>query len=190
MALEEADELLFRGWSWLPPVWGSFPWLRKCDDGILLVCHAECIFQLWENLGHFFWCLEAPKKELRLHETDLGGDEGKVACIGAGSGAALPPIEEAEGVLGLPRHAEGVDEAGRKHRFLEPVGSALAVDGREDQPDGAEVVPGIAVGVEELPELGALLRRRFAPLNPVEEAAHHAELRFAAHFRIEERVPK
>lgn len=115
--------------------------------------------------------------------TDLGSNQGEIAGVRAGLGcAALAPIEEAQGVLGVPGHADGVDEAGGEDGLLEAVGAALAVEGGEEEPDGVEVIARFAEVVEELSELGALLGRRFAPLHPVEQAAHDAELGFVAHF--------
>lgn len=84
--------------------------------------------------------------------------------------------------MGVPGHADGVDEAGGEDGLLEAVGAALAVEGGEEEPDGVEVIARFAEVVEELSELGALLGRRFAPLHPVEQAAHDAELGFVAHF--------
>lgn len=52
---------------------------------------------------------------------NLGGDEGEVSSIGAGLGAAFPPIEEAEGVIGIAGHAEGVDEASGEYGLFEAV---------------------------------------------------------------------
>lgn len=113
----------------------------------------------------------------------LGSDKSEIASIGAGLGASAAPVEEAEGVLGVPGHAEGVDEAGGEDGLLEAVGAALAVERGEDQADGAEVVAGLAEGVEELAELGALLGGGLALLHPVEEADEDAELGVAGHFR-------
>ena len=77
---------------------------------------------------------------MKWHKTDLGGDEGEVAGIGAGPGAALALVEEATSVFGLARHAEGADEAGGEHRLLEAVRAALSVKGRQELPYGAEEV--------------------------------------------------
>jgi hypothetical protein len=118
---------------------------------------------------------------------DLGGDERKVSGIGAGLGAAFAPIDEAEGVVGVAGHAEGVDEAGGEHRLLEAVGAALAIEAGEEEADGAEIVAGMTEGVEELAELGALHGGRLAPLHPREEAAEHAELRLR-HFHFSSEV--
>lgn len=113
----------------------------------------------------------------------LGGDEGEVSGIGTGLGAAFAPIDEAEGVVGVAGHAEGVDEAGGEHGLLEAVGSALAIEAGEEEADGGEIVAGVAECVKELAELGALLGRRLAPLHPREEAAEHAQLRLR-HFHF------
>lgn len=78
---------------------------------------------------------------------DLGGDEGEVSDIGAGVGATLAPIDEAESVGGVAGHAEGVDEAGGEDGLLEAVGAALSVEIRNDKADGAEVVDGMAESV-------------------------------------------
>lgn len=55
--------------------------------------------------------------------------------------------------------------------FPEAVGTALAVEGRQDQSDGGEIggpVVGAAEGVEKLAELGALDGGGLALLHPVE----------------------
>lgn len=114
----------------------------------------------------------------------LGGNEGEIAGGGAGGGAALAPIEEAEGVGGVAGDAEGVDEGGGEDGLLEAVGAALAVEVREKEADGGEEVVVGAEGVEELAELGALLRRRLAPLCPREEAAEHAQLGLLRHLKF------
>lgn len=123
---------------------------------------------------------------MKRNPKDLGGDEGEVSGIGTGLGSAFAPIDEAEGVVGVARHAEGVDEAGGKHRLLEAVGAALTIEAGEEEADGGEIVAWIAEGVKELAELGALLGRRLAPLHPREEAAKHAELGLRhSHFSSE-----
>lgn len=58
-------------------------------------------------------------------KTDLGGDEGEVPGIGSGLGSALPPVEEAAGIVPVARDAEGVNEAGGEHRLPEAVGAAV-----------------------------------------------------------------
>lgn len=83
--------------------------------------------------------------------------------------------------MGVPGHAEGVDEGGGKNRLLEAVGAPLAIEDGEDEPHGAEVVGGFAEVVEELAELGALFGGGFASEHPVEEAAEDAELGLLRH---------
>lgn len=109
----------------------------------------------------------------------LGGDQSEIAGVGAGLGAAFAPIDEAEGVLGVPGHGEGVDKGGGEDGLLEAVAAALAVEGRQDEAEGGEVVAGVAEDVQVFPEHGPLLRRRLAPLHPGEQAAEHAHLRLS-----------
>lgn len=114
--------------------------------------------------------------------THFSRDHGKISSIGAGFSTPFSPVDEAKGVLGLPGHAEGVNEASGEHGLLEAVGAPLAVEVGEDQSYGAELVAVYAKGVEEYAELGTLLGGGSAPLNPCEEAAQNTELGFFAHF--------
>lgn len=109
--------------------------------------------------------------------THLRGNKSEIAGVGTGFGTAFPPIDEAKSVLGIPRHAEGVDERGSEDGLLEAVRTSLAVNTGKDEADWTEVVGVFAEIVEEFAEFGPLLRRRFAPQHPVEEAAEDAELR-------------
>ena len=83
-------------------------------------------------------------------------------------GASFAPIEKAEGVLRVTRHAEGVDETGGENGLLEAIGTALAVQVGEHEADCCEVIAGIAEAVQEFAELRALLRQRLTPLHPSE----------------------
>lgn len=112
-------------------------------------------------------------------ESDLGGNEREVSCEGTGLRAALAPVEEALGISGVARYAEGVDEGGGQDVLAEAIGAALTVEAGQDEADGGEVVVsalGAAEGVEELAKFGALNGRRLALLHPVEQAHHHTEL--------------
>lgn len=82
--------------------------------------------------------------------------KGEVPGIGAGLGATLAPINQAESVLGVSGDAKGVDEAGGKHGLLEAVGAALAVEAGKNEANGAEVIGGFAEIVEKFAEFGAL----------------------------------
>lgn len=113
----------------------------------------------------------------------LSGNESKIASIGTGLGASAAPVEEAESVLRVPGHAESVDKAGGEDGLLEAIGAAFAIERGKDQADGAEVIAGLAEGVEELAELGALLSGGLALLRPVEEADEDAEFGVAGHSR-------
>lgn len=81
------------------------------------------------------------EREDVLSESDLGGDKGEVAGVGTRAGAALTPVDEAQGVRRVLGQAEGVDEGGGEGGLLEPVRAAFPIEGREDEPDGAKVVP-------------------------------------------------
>lgn len=85
------------------------------------------------------------------------------------------------GVRSITGHSKGIDEACGEDMLAEAVGSALSVEAWEYQPNGGEIViavAGAAECVEKLAEFGALDRRGFALLNPVEKADHHTKLRF------------
>lgn len=113
----------------------------------------------------------------------LGGDEGEVSGIGAGGGAALAPVEEAESVRGVSGDAEGVDQTGGEHGLFEAVGSTLAVEGGEDEADSAEVVAGGVDEIDELAEMPSLRERTLAPQHRFEHAAEDAEShRSVRHF--------
>lgn len=118
---------------------------------------------------------------MRNCKTDLCSDESEVAGESTGLGAALAPVEEALGVGGVARNAEGVDDAGGEDMLAEAVGSPLPVEGGQDEADGGEIVgaiSGAAECVEKLAEFGALEGGGLALLHPVEEAHHHTKLRF------------
>lgn len=115
-------------------------------------------------------------------ETDLGGNQGEIAGIG-GSGS-FAPIDKANCVLRVSGHAEGVDETRGKHWLLEAITASFSVQWGEDEAQSAEVIGGVAVGVEELAKLGAFFERRFSFLYPVEETHQNAHfcLLGLAHF--------
>jgi len=125
--------------------------------------------------SHLTAALQNPKTDKTAPCTDLGGDEGEISGCSAGGGATLTPVDESEGIGGVTGDAEGVDERGGENGLLEAVGATLAIEVGENEANGREEVAVNAEGVEELAELGALLRRRLAPLRPREEAAQHAE---------------
>lgn len=134
---------------------------------------------LGQNQQHFTFQLDTALQNPKIYKTapwtDLGGDEGKISCCSAGGSATLTPIDESEGIGGVTGDAEGVDEGGGENGLLEAIGAALTIEVGENEANGGEEVAVNAEGVEELTELGALLRRRLAPLRPREEAAQHAE---------------
>lgn len=85
------------------------------------------------------------------------------------------------GVGSITGHSKGIDEACGEDVLAEAVGSALSVEAWKYQPNSGEIViavAGAAECVEKLAEFGALDRRGFAFLNPVEQADHHTKLRF------------
>lgn len=110
-------------------------------------------------------------KNLRSNESEISG-------IGTGFGAAFPPINETDGVLRIPRHSKRIDEGGGENRLFKAVSTAFSVERGENEPDGAEVVIGLAVGIEKFPEFGALFGGSSGFLNPGEEADQDAEFGF------------
>lgn len=108
-------------------------------------------------------------KRKKVRKEYLSSNESKVSRISTGLGAGFAPVDETHGVLGVPGHAEGIDEAGGEYRLLKTVGPPLSIERRKDKANGSKVVDGFAESVEELPEFGALLGGGFALLNPVEQ---------------------
>lgn len=87
---------------------------------------------------------------------NLSGNEGEIAGIGTGFGAAFAPIDEANSVVGVSGHAEGVNEAGGEHGLLKAVATALAIEAWKKQTNCVEVIGGFAEIVKKFAKFGAL----------------------------------
>lgn len=107
------------------------------------------------------------KKETKPH---LGRNKSEISGISSSPSTAFAPVGKTKSVVGLSRHAKSVNKASGEYRLLEAIGAALSIEAGQNQANGGKVVGRTAEGVEKLAELGTLLGRRLAPLNPIEQS--------------------